>query len=588
MYPHTGVTFCADYSLSMAENKVATGWTAMSNLISTPLNGPNRLGVWLEVDPEYNFQLLFQNTQTAEVNKMSAEFSMDCPHPQYKRLVKFRGEAGLSPKIYLKWAMESAIKTSSIEVGYNNDAKEVVLYAEAKDDSKAYQAKFGLAKSGGREYTPIFLIVYPGHTEKAIFGYTVDGKILVDQKGPTSIYSLQNIEIRKTRDGQKVADEPLLINGKIEFVPISFKVDIQTVKGGSRMNLKGALELNLPNILIDFKTDSNVQELNGEFYYNLKYEKNALIAQLLKVKQGNKKDYDVFISNTIEMDKAVLDAKKTDEFIGAVTKFEIKSSFTPIHPVVFDFIYGNEKNQKYQNGIKFKCSQIDFNSQFNLKRDDKMNYDLTYNINMNKFFVKVLSKVNSDGSTGDLATRNFVNKITLSNGFTFDLNGNFNQKFKSGDFDLAFENRLVDNTNKPQYKIAFTLKNAPKTLGWNLNVNILNQPTDVLIGKFNLKKEEQFTLEMVLRDLLQLNTEFKFTELKVGKDKMPTVKGDGFVLFKFPKVNNYQVKANTKFSVGEPNYDVNVEILYDFERDNSKKVIFDTSTVVKKNEYHTK
>lgn len=147
---------------------------------------------------------------------------------------------------------------------------------------------------------------------------------------------------------------------------------------------------------------------------------------------------------------------------------------------------------------------------------------------------------------------------------------------------------MTDAAKKPQYKIGFNLKNAPKQLVWNLMVNVLNQPQDFLTGKFTLKKNEQFTLEMLIQDIMQLNTEFKFNELKVGKEKLPQVKGDGFVLLKFPKVNNYQVKANTKFAVGQPNYDINVELFYDFERDNTKKAVFNTENVVKANEYHTK
>lgn len=579
------MTFCAEYSFTMADNKLSTGWSALGNLVSAPLNGPNRLALWLDMDPVYNFQLHFQSS----AEKHSVEFSMDCPHATYKRMVKLRGEAGLTPKMYLKWALESPIKTSSVEVGYKNDKTEAILYGEAIDDSQKYEAKVGFKKSGGNEYTPILMVIYPNREEKSLFGYTIDGKIFVDEKPPKTIYNFQNLEIRKTVDGKKVAtDEPLIINGKIEYVPIAFVVDLRTEHGGNRMGVKGNLQLNFPNFLIDFTTDSNNQDLNSEFHYDVKYEKNALFEQLFKFKAGNKKEYDIYMSQVLTLDKAVLDAKKTDEFFGAITKFEIKSSFTPTHPVTFDVIYVNDKNAKYEHGIAFKCSNMDFNSKFNMKKTEKMDYDLTYKLAVNKFFINVLSKLNSDGSTNDLNKRAFVNKVSLSNGFAMDLNGNFNHKMKTGDFDLDFENQLTDNTKKPQYKIGFNLKNQPKQLMWNLKVNILNQPHDLVTGKFTLKKAEQFTLEMLIHEIMQLNTEFSFSEVKNGKEKLPLVKGDGFVLFKFPKVNNYQVKANTKFSVGEPNYDVNVEVFYDFERDNTKKATFNTANIVKANEYHTK
>lgn len=537
------------------------------------------------MDTEYNFQMLFQSSP----NMHSAEFMMDCPHPKFNRMVKIRAEAGMQPKMYVKLALQSPMRSSSVELGYKNDNQEVVLYGTAVDDKLTYEAKMGFKKAGGEEYTPIFMVVYPDRTQKSLFGYTVDGKIFVKQSGAQTTYTFQNLEIRQTVDGQKTSGEPFVVNGNVVYVPVSFVVDMKTEHGGNRMSVKGKLALDFPhNFLIEFTTDSNNQDLNGEFHYDVQYKKNELFSQLLKFKSGNKKDYDVFMSQLLTLDKAILEDKKTEDWFNAITKFEVKSSFTPAHPVNFGVLYVNEKNMKYENGINFKCSNVDFHSQFHLKKTEKMDYEMTYDITMNKFFVKVLSKLNTDGSTNDLNKRVFVNKVQLSNGFTFDLNGNFHHKLKTGDFDLDFENRLMDGAKKPQYKIGFNLKNAPKQLVWNLIVNILNQPTDVLTGKFTLKKDEQFMLEMLLRDILQLNTEFKFTELKVGKEKLPQVKGDGFVLLKFPKVNNYQMKANTKFSVGQPNYDVNVELLYDFERDNTKKAIFNTANVVKKNEYHTK
>lgn len=582
------MTFCADYSFTVPD-KAREGLSALSNLVTAPLNGPNRLGLWIDMDTAYKFQMHFKNAAGVH----SAEFMMDCPHEKYNRMVKMRAELGIqAPKMFVKFALESPFRSSSVELGYKNDAKEVILYADAVDATNKYEAKMGFQKASSREYIPIFMVVYPDGKQNSMFGYSIGGKIFVDEKPPKTVYTFQNLEIRKTVDGKQAAGEPLLINGKVEYEPIQIWVDLQTEQGGKRVGVKGNMMANINGpsygALIDFKTESSIPEMIGEFHYDIHFEKNKKLSQLFKLKSGSKKEFDAFVSQELLLDRAMLDAKKTDEFLGAITKFEIISSFTPTHPTKFELRYNNDKNAKYDHAILLKTGNLDFNSRFNMKKNEKMDYDMTYNLEVNKFFIKVLSKLASDGSTNDLNKRAFTNKISLSNGFDFDLNGNFNQKMKEGEFDLDFENRLTDNTKKPQYKIGFKLKDQPKELTWNLLVNILNQPTDLVTGKFTLIKSEKFLLDMLVRDIVQINTDFKFSEVKVGKQKLPQVKGDGFLLLKFPKVNNHQVKANTKFAMGEPNYDLNVEVLYDFERDNTKKAIFNTVNVVKANEYHSK
>lgn len=593
IYPHTGVTVCADYSFSIPDQKSNTIWTALSSLVSTPLNGPNRLGLWLEVDPTYNFQLLFQNQVGQGMNMHSVEFTMDAPNPKFNRQVKIRAEAGIEPKVYAKIAVVSPFRTSSGEIGYKNDNKEVILYAEAEDNGKKYLAKFGLEKSGAREYTPIFLIKYPDHSENSIFGYSISGKIIVDDKPPATVYNFRNLEIKKTKNDKQVIDEPILINGMIEYVPIAFKFDLETRQGGSKIKIAGNLDLNPRNFIVDFKTDSNNQNLIFEIFYNLQYQKNALVSQDFKWKMGSKKDFDIVASQRLEFDKEMLDPKKTDEIWGAISKFEIKSNWQPVHPGLFEVTYKNDKNNNMDSTLKYKCKSMDFDSQLVLKRPTKVDYDFSYNLNVNKFFIKMISKLNSDGSTGDVAKKNFVNKVQLSNGFAMDLNGNFQTKFKTGEFDLTVDNQLTDNTNKPQYKFGFTLKNAAKQLQWNLKLNLLSQPTDFLTGTFTLKKNEAFQLEMILRDIAHLNSDFTFSEVKAtpaAKNQLPgaNAKGEGFVLVKFPKVNNYQVKVNTKFLFNEPNYNVDMEFFYDFEKDNSKKATFSSYNTCKKDNFQTK
>jgi hypothetical protein len=55
---YSGITFCADVSLTIPDN---------TGVAPFPLNGANRLGLWLEVDSNYRFKFYYDDKGKAVI-----------------------------------------------------------------------------------------------------------------------------------------------------------------------------------------------------------------------------------------------------------------------------------------------------------------------------------------------------------------------------------------------------------------------------------------------------------------------------------------------------------------------------------------
>jgi hypothetical protein len=71
-------------------------------------------------------------------------------------------------------------------------------------------------------------------------------------------------------------------------------------------------------------------------------------------------------------------------------------------------------------------------------------------------------------------------------------------------------------------------------------------------------------------------------ELKANKGK-----GDANALFNIGKLDR-KLKVDSKFNINAPVYDVSTDFFYDFEKDNTKKVHFDTKNKISKGTFDSK
>lgn len=83
------------------------------------------------------------------------------------------------------------------------------------------------------------------------------------------------------------------------------------------------------------------------------------------------------------------------------------------------------------------------------------------------------------------------------------------------------------------------------------------------------------------------NLKVKDTVDGTGSFKSTNGKGDGTVLLTLQKVDR-KFKISTTFNVAAPIYDMKTEFYYNFEKENDKKITFDTKNKVTKESFDTK
>lgn len=83
------------------------------------------------------------------------------------------------------------------------------------------------------------------------------------------------------------------------------------------------------------------------------------------------------------------------------------------------------------------------------------------------------------------------------------------------------------------------------------------------------------------------NMKVKDTVDGTGTFKSTNGKGDGNVLITLLKVDR-KFKINTTFNIAAPIYDMKTEFFYNFEKENDKKITFDTKNRVTQNSFDSK
>lgn len=259
---YLGVTVC--YELS--HNLFKKGDKLLNNRMF-PLNGPAHVSAYVEIDRQYHFKALYDYTN----EKGSLELIFDTPESQLNRKVAIKFEAAIKPKIYLSASVESPYKTAHGEIGFNNDDKELTLYAQGNSDAADYLAKFGFKKQGSdthKEYIPIIEYNRPDAVP-----YKVSGKVIADSsQAPKIRYTLEKLTIEPVQGDGKFG--PLTLDGWFEAEKTEqFATALDIKYKDKSANVKGKLVAKKQEFDLDASILSDVHELaNGKLQLYHKHD----------------------------------------------------------------------------------------------------------------------------------------------------------------------------------------------------------------------------------------------------------------------------------------------------------------------------
>lgn len=261
---YAGVTFCADVSVTMPGGTNPAGGGAP--VAPFPLNGANKISVWLEVEEAYNFRTVYA---TSDETHQSLEVAFDTPGSEIPRLTVVKLETATKPAPFVRINLDSPHRKASIESGLVNDKAEAALFVTAVNGPDQYHAKFGFTKSGApprQEYTPIVLFKTPNKSDDNVLGYKVTGSIVVDSSSAPTRYTFNNVEVRG------IDPAPITANGWVEIDGQKFRTDMEVRQGERRATLVGDTEIAPRHLKMDMGVTSNFcAYANGKVVIDFEY-----------------------------------------------------------------------------------------------------------------------------------------------------------------------------------------------------------------------------------------------------------------------------------------------------------------------------
>ncbi|KAG4078631.1 hypothetical protein HA402_015221 [Bradysia odoriphaga] len=551
---YVGVVVCADYSISTPQ----VGGAAF------PLSGPNYVNAYVNVDSLYKFQARVSNDKPGY---RSLEFKFDTPGSKTPRASTLKMEAASSPKYFARVALTSPIQTASVEAGINNNDKEVVFYVEAARGSEKYTGKVGFTKAGNpnhQEYTPILVWNTPSSTQDKFFGYKITGKVVVDKRSDTAKrYTFNKIEV--IGDG-----EPVTVDGWVDVDGDKFSNDLKISKGSANGKFIGNFEVRKRFVNFDLGMTTNFHEYaNGKIAFNFDHGDNYfsnkylvvygqdLESQTKRVEFYHRYDYEY-------TDNEKLKSLKIDQ------KFK-----APAVPVNYEFEGDFNKNLvKFDLDIGYQ--KHTFGSKLISKLNGKTqgDYDVNFAVSLNTHNAKLFMKREIEGGKSKIN-----NRFTTSAGTKAELNGHIGNEIGAKNADINLEGTLVPIEKEEPYKCTLVILLSAKKA--TSNAKLFVGSTELASYDVNVDRTDDKNLNGVF------NMKVKDTIDGKGTFKSNNGKGDGNVLVTLLKVDR-KFKVSSTFNIAAPIYDMKTEFFYNFEKENDKKITFDTKNRVLKGSFDSK
>ncbi|XP_058128999.1 apolipophorins [Anopheles ziemanni] len=518
---------------------------------------------YLEVEPKFQFSGKFDNSNPRHV---TLQMSFDTPGTQTKRATSLLLEGVTGGDLYVKATLDSPFRKLDFQLGANYNDKEVALYALAHNGMEEYLAKVGFergSKGGREEYVPIFTIRSPSGDAQVSKLVQTTGKIVVETLGGDKRkYLLQNIEWNSPYAPKTTINGHVVSNGER-----SYDADVDVTVGDTKNNVLGHLDFDLKHVKLDLekKTPSDANK-NFKVNLELAYTENSF-KNLFSFASG--KDFNN-PSNKYELSQLAEFTLKPEakglESLKLYNKLQL-----PKQLVRLDF--ATNKNKFFLDG-EYGYDKYKIAANVDAKYNEKSagDYDVQVGASLNKHFFKVFSK-----RVVEQNKSRFSNRLTASTGTKLELNGAVTNRFSTQDGELNLDGTLVAVEKASPYKLSLTVQFSAANVVSNAKVLVDKAEFATYDFKLERGNDPNGKFSFVVKDFFDGNGELKSTK---GQ-------GELFAVVNFQKQDR-KVKLDTKFKVSAPVYDVSVDLYYDFEKDNSKKVHFETKNKATQTSFDSK
>lgn len=543
-----GVTLCYEVNTKKGDK--------LANSRLFPLNGPAHVSAHIEIEKQYHFSALYDDSNA---QKRSLELVFDTPESQPSRKVSIKFEGAISPKAYLSASFNSPYKTAKAELGLTNDDQELVVYGQANTESVQYLLKFGFKKSGSgprREYTPIIEFNNPGSIP-----YKVSGRVIADSsKSPKTRYNFEKLTVEPATAEGKFG--PLVIDGFFEHDSKSFDTALDVRYKDNTGNIKGKVAAEKSAFDADISLVSDFNELaNGRIKLNFVRAENRVKDSFVLIYgrdlESTTKRFEVtsdYEYQTEEKKLISLSGKNTLIIAPLPLKIIINGGFHKNH-VDYDVL------------LEYARSKVASKLNADVDRKNKGDWNVKFNANLNSHSVDVTSTRDIDGAAQKSTVQH---EVKSSFGTHIVLNSKFDNVINAQKADIASDGTIVLARGQKPLKYNFKFSLTPKLAQSN--------------GKVIADTAELLSFNGVLnRNGGDLNApitgtlDFTVPEFVTAHGEYNTLKGNGKseLVVTFPKFQR-KVKVDTKYECNANKFDLRNDFYYNFEKDNSRHIAFDT------------
>ncbi|XP_077288489.1 apolipophorins-like [Arctopsyche grandis] len=549
----TGLTFCSDIFIPWnPSNDTKTNKKNIDTIARGPLSGPVKFAVRLEKEDLNGFHIVGAYNDKKESEK-AFDITLEAKGSKKNRKVSFSVNSINKEEIRsLKLALTSPGKRMEAEATMMNSEVEKSIMAKFTDSEVEYLAKLGVAISGNSAkqiYKPLLQYKLPESAEPVI---SAEGSIVKSVTGKAVRLTSNNLCL--VANGKRIS-----IDGWWQSEGQNGQTDLKFLFDQSKVTVAGK-----------YQSNENSQKSNWEVHntFNPNLDFKLDIASVFK--DGTRVCDIVLVHGPAEKSKinkivyhSSIKAESMDDL--DQIDFHFKNQFNyPLWQIEFKTDTEiKPKKFKTDNSAKYETSSAVF--ELDLQKDMKT---------ANDFYGKFETKVNEKGMGAELKFEvtgedkgKFVSKLNLYPGGKHEASGTVNYHMVTDDTNIGCTLKYKHSNKPEEFKFDTALVMNPKLFQTYTKISIGS--TDFLDVLLKTTKEPvpSGNLRLILKDFVKSEGQFKVND----QDK----KGNGVLLIHFLKANR-KIKFDNNFLIFKPQYNVNVDIYYDYEKDNSKKMTFTT------------
>nr|XP_012148156.1 PREDICTED: apolipophorins [Megachile rotundata] len=533
-----------------------------------PLSGPAKFAITVENNDvsSYHFRV---NLNTESAAKRSFEILVETPNSKTNRRVALNLEAGLEPNKYAKVSLDSPIKKASLEVILKNNPKERTLSLIAFHDQIEYYGRIGVLASGGK-YKPVLEYRVPEHIEKLATAktglksgqqYTVQGTVDVADHQGGQKFMLDKVALMV--GGQKL----VVVDGDVTITPTAVTVDSSLSYSDKSLIFKlDGKQISSNNYALIVtaipSTDPNIG-------FNLKWE--------YKREPDNLQNKLIFVHGSdpnSETNRLTLNQEAVYK-IGPKTPLVLSMSNELTYPALNMKlkVEGKLTRKSVSGDIEVKYEKFKFGTELSAKKDMEKPGD--YDIELEAELMENGVELKSKRTIVDAHKSKFSNSLVLKPGGKYEADATVTHDVSKNNINVQLDGDL--NLNGKKVKMDTGLEANPQALNSRVFVKVDGVKYIEFLLKTTRTPNPSGSLTLNLKNYVTASGQYIYQNRK----------GNANLNVDFPKINR-KVKANADLAISGSEHVGNLEILYDAEKDPSKRLKLSTVSDITKNSVDTK